>query len=90
MYYPLKFFSLLGFICMLAALLLGVRFLYYYTMGNGSGHVQSLILLAIIALTGLQCFILGLVADVVAANRRLLEESRLRSLRPPSPRSPGL
>jgi glycosyltransferase involved in cell wall biosynthesis len=81
MYHPLKFFVGIGMVCMFAALLIGIRFLYFYIIGGGSGHIQSLILLAVLATMGFQCIILGLLADVVAANRRLIEQIRLKQLK---------
>lgn len=80
MYHPLKFFVGLGFVFITSSTLLGLRFLYYYFFGDGDGHIQSLILVAILAMLGFQCVILGLVADVVAGNRRLMEHIRLRQL----------
>lgn len=80
MYHPLRFFAGTGLLFLGAALVLGLRYLLYLLLGQGGGHVQSLILLAILALMGFQCIILGLLADVVAANRRLLEESRIKHL----------
>jgi len=82
MYHPLQFFSILGMILLLGATVLGGRFLFYYFTGDGTGHVQSLILTAILAGMGFQSIVLGLVADVVAANRRLLERQRLHNLKP--------
>ena len=81
MYHPLRFFAGIGSAFIAAALVLGVRFVVYYVAGEGSGHVQSLILLAILALLGFQCIALGLIGDVLSANRRLLEELRIRHLR---------
>ena len=81
MYHPLKFFVGIGMICMFAALLIGIRFLYLYVIGEGGGHIQSLILLAVLTGMGFQCIILGLLADIVAANRRLLEQIRLKQLK---------
>lgn len=81
MYHPFKFFVSIGLFSLIVALTIGIRFLYYYFIGGGSGHIQSLILLAVLAGVGFQCIILGFVADVVAANRRLLEQLRLRQLK---------
>lgn len=81
MYHPLRFFVVIGMVCMFAALLIGVRFLYFYVISGGGGHIQSLILLAILVTMGFQCIILGLLADVVAANRRLIEQIRLKQLK---------
>ena len=77
-YKPLRFFLSLGTLFLLPGLFLGGRFLVYYFQGNGGGHVQSLILTAILLLTGFLMFVLGVVAELIATNRRLLEEINFR------------
>jgi glycosyltransferase involved in cell wall biosynthesis len=81
MYYPLRFFVGLGMALLAVAFVLGARYLVYLGVGRGEGHVQSLILLLIFALMGFQSIALGLIGDVVAGNRRLLEELRLNQYR---------
>jgi len=81
MYHPLSFFLSLAACFFGGALFLGGRFLYYFFTGSGGGHIQSLILLAVFAVGGFMCTLVGLVADVVAANRRLLEEIRRGTIR---------
>jgi len=54
--------------------LIGLRFLYYYLTEGGHGHIQSLILAAILLVIGFQVGVLGIIADLSATNRRLLEE----------------
>jgi glycosyltransferase involved in cell wall biosynthesis len=98
-YQPLKFFLMVGLVPFLAGLALGVRFLYFYASGTGGGHIQSLILAAVLLLVGVQTFLLAIVADLVGVNRRLLEElqrhERARLLRraerldPPMSRAPA-
>ncbi|KMQ50980.1 Glycosyl transferase, family 2 [Chitinispirillum alkaliphilum] len=80
MYHPLRFFIIMGMVLLFAAFLIGVRFLYFFFLGSGSGHVQSLILLAVLATMGVQSIMVGMVADVVAANRRLLEIMRIKQM----------
>ena len=53
---------------------LGIRFLVYFFMGTGGGHVQSLILCSTLLLLGFQTIVIGFLADVIAANRKLLED----------------
>lgn len=55
-----------------------VRFLYYYFTGSGGGHIQSLIFAAIMFVVGFQVLMIGLVADVIGFNRKLIEETLLR------------
>lgn len=77
-YQPLKTLTLVSLAFLVPGLLIGFRFLYYLSIGAGAGHVQSLILAAILLIVGFQVFILGLVADLMAANRRLLEDTLYR------------
>ena len=51
-----------------------VRFLYYYFTGTGLGHVQSLILSAVLMIVGFQVLLIGLVSDMISGNRKLLED----------------
>ena len=78
MYRPLTFFSILGLIPFTAGLLLAVRFLVFWIGGNGMGHVQSLVLASTLLLLGFMTFILGLQADIIANNRKILEDIQYR------------
>ena len=82
MYEPLKVFSYIGATIFLAGAALVVRFLYYYFTGTGMGHVQSLILSAVLMIVGFQVLLIGLVSDVISGNRKLLEDLvyRVRSI----------
>lgn len=74
MYRPLRVFMTIGGVLVAAALILGLRFLYFYAVGRGAGHVQSLILAAVLAIVGFQVGLIGLVADAVSMNRKMIEE----------------
>jgi glycosyltransferase involved in cell wall biosynthesis len=75
LYKPLKIFSIAGALFVLAGAVLCLRFLGYYFFGaNPGGHLQSLILAAVLIVVGVQTFLIALLADLVAINRRLLEE----------------
>ena len=78
MYKPLKFFCSIGAVLLLIGLALGIRFIVYLCLGQGGGHIQSLILTAIMILLGTQTFIVGLQADIIAANRKILEDIQYR------------
>lgn len=78
MYKPLRVFSYMGFLFILCGLIPSVRFLIYYMMGQGGGHIQSLILAAILFIVGFQVLILGLIGDVLSFNRKLLEKILIR------------
>lgn len=82
MYEPMKVFFYAAVAFLLSATAIGVRFLFlYFGQTAGAGNVQSLILAAILAIVGFQLLSLGLVADLMAANRKLLEEQLYRSRR---------
>jgi hypothetical protein len=74
MYRPLRVFTTVGGVLIAGGLALGLRFLYFYLQSRGSGHVQSLILAAILTFVGFQVCLIGLVADLIQMNRRMLEE----------------
>jgi glycosyltransferase involved in cell wall biosynthesis len=78
MYRPLRVFVYMGSACIVAGLVPSIRFLIYYFMDQGSGHIQSLILAAVLFIVGFQILVLGLVADVISFNRRLIEETLFR------------
>ena len=73
-YRPLRFFLVPASIASLAGGALGLRFLGRWLAGEGSGNVQSLILAAILIILGAICVAIGLVADLLSVNRRLLED----------------
>ena len=78
MYRPLKFFTIVGGILFLFGVGIGVRFLLYWFGGAADGHVQSLILAATLMLSGVSTIIVGLQADIIAANRKILEDIQYR------------
>ncbi len=78
MYKPLRFFTIIGSVIFLIGLILGIRFLVYLFMGQSGGHIQSLILASTLMLLGFQTFISGLQADLIASNRKLLEDIQER------------
>jgi hypothetical protein len=76
MYEALRVFLTLGSLPAAAGLLLLARFGYFYALGEGGGHIQSLIVASILILLGFLTFLLGLLADLIARNRRLEEDIR--------------
>lgn len=74
MYRPLRVFTTVGAVLITLGMLPGIRFLYFYVTGNRVGHVQSLILAAILIIVGFQVLLIGLLADLLSSNRKLLEE----------------
>ena len=73
-YRPLRFFVGIGALAFLAGLCLGVRYLYFASIGEGDGHIQSVILSALLTGMGVLVALIGIVADLIAVNRRLLEK----------------
>jgi glycosyltransferase involved in cell wall biosynthesis len=79
LYKPLKIFALAGALFLAAGVAIGARFVFYYLFSeNPGGHVQSLILAGVLAVVGVQTFLIALLADLVAINRSLLEELKLK------------
>lgn len=78
MYRPLRVFTTLGAIFILGGVALGIRFLVLFLGGGGTGNIQSLILAAVLTIIGFQVCLIGLIADAVSMNRRMMEESLYR------------
>jgi glycosyltransferase involved in cell wall biosynthesis len=77
-YQPLRTLAVVSGLFIVPGVLIGIRFLFvFYTQGS-AGHIQSLILATILLIVGVQALILGLVADLMATNRRLLEDTLYR------------
>lgn len=78
MYRPLSFFGMIGAALLAVGLILGVRFLVFLFAEDNTGHVQSLILCAVFLISGFQTILMGLQADIIAANRKLIEDVQYR------------
>jgi glycosyltransferase involved in cell wall biosynthesis len=74
MYQPLRVFTIISAGMIGVGLIIVVRFLFYYFDGKGSGHIQSLILSAALLIVGFQIFLIGLLADLIGFNRKILED----------------
>jgi hypothetical protein len=86
MYRPLRVFSVIGALLMLGGVGLGVRFVIVrYILGQEVGQVQSLILAAVLSIVGFQTLMIGLLADLIGFNRKILEEVlyRVRGMQKP-------
>ena len=77
-YRPFRFFAIIGGILLLLGLALLGRFFYFYIFESGNGHIQSLIISAILIITGFQTCIFGILADLLAINRKLIEDVQIR------------
>jgi glycosyltransferase involved in cell wall biosynthesis len=76
LYYPLKLFSSIAKASVMAGLLVALRFLVLYLVGAGQGHIQSLILCAILLLNGSIFYVLAIILDSISVNRMLLMRIR--------------
>ena len=78
MYRPLRLFTLAGGTTFLLAFAIGCRYLFFFFMGQTEGHIQSLILSAILLIVGFQIIMMGIAAELISVNRQLLEDIQVR------------
>jgi len=78
MYEPLRVFGMLGGLAIVAGTVIGLRFLFDYLIEGGAGHIQSLILAAVLMIVGFQTVLIGLLADLIAGSRALVEDTLFR------------
>jgi glycosyltransferase involved in cell wall biosynthesis len=92
-YKPFRFFMTVGTVLFACGLFVGLRFLYYYFTVGGEGHIQSLILSSILLGIGFQTMLVAFLADLLAVNRRLMEDVQYRlratDVKTATPRPPG-
>lgn len=74
MYRPLYFFMIIGGLCSIVGVGVFFRFFVYYLTGNGNGHIQSLIFASMMIVIGFQTIVVGLLGDVISANRKILQD----------------
>ena len=74
MYEPFKVFMILGGILFSAGAALGLRYAYFWWHGDIRGHLQSAILSVLLLILGFQTLQWGLMADLIASNRKLIED----------------
>lgn len=77
-YKPFRFFAVPGLMAGALGTVLLLRFLYFYFADGGQGHIQSVVIGSLLAGGGLLLFVVGLVADLIAVNRQLLEDAEWR------------
>lgn len=73
MYKPLRLFFAMGIVLLIIGFLPIARFLYFYINGDGAGHIQSVVLGATLLLMGVGTMLIGLLADLINFNRKLME-----------------
>jgi len=72
-YKALKLFTLIGIILMMPGFIGFTRFLYFFFNGQGDGHIQSLIFSTAFLVIGFILLVLGIIADQISTNRKLIE-----------------
>jgi glycosyltransferase involved in cell wall biosynthesis len=77
-YRPLALFVYSGSIFMLGGFVAGARFLYYFVKNGGEGHIQSVIFASLCVTLGMLFFMMGLIGDLIATNRKLLEQINIQ------------
>jgi glycosyltransferase involved in cell wall biosynthesis len=78
MYRPLRLFTIAGGSTFLLGFAIGCRYLFFFFMGQTEGHIQSLILSAILLIVGFQIIMMGIAAELISVNRQLLEDIQVR------------
>jgi glycosyltransferase involved in cell wall biosynthesis len=81
LYEPLKVFSYIGGSLLAVGMALGIRYMYFFLTVGGQGHLQSLMLTVLLIIIGFQTVLIGLVADLIGANRSLIEDLLFRMRR---------
>lgn len=74
MYRAIRVFFTIGIILIGLGGFFAIRYFIFFVQGQGAGHIQSVILAAILLIVGFQTMLNGLLADLIASNRKLLEE----------------
>lgn len=77
-YRPFRFFSILAGVFFTLGVLIGLRFLWFYVFESGAGHIQSLILSAILIIIGVQVAVIAVLSELLSINRKLLEDIQTR------------
>ena len=78
MYRPLTFFTAIGLIPFIIGAVIMIRFLIFFFTGQGMGHIQSLILASTLMMLSFTTFMMGFQADLMAANRKIMEDVQYR------------
>lgn len=73
LYKAIKFFTVIGISTIIVGIFLVIRFMYYFTTGEGRGHIQSLVIASIFVSVGFNIWLLGIITDAIATNRKLIE-----------------
>ena len=79
MYKPMRFFLALGVVPFIIGFAIGVRYIVFIFMGRASGNIQSLILCSLLIMIAVMIWVLGMMADVISANRKISQEVQART-----------
>ncbi len=79
-YRPFYFFCTIGLTLFSIGFLIGLDFLWKYLHNAGQGHIQSLILASVLLGMGFQTLLIAFIADLLSANRQLLEDIRFKTV----------
>jgi len=77
-YHPFRFFIILSWLFFIAGVLIGLRYLYFFFLGDGAGHIQSLILCGLLITGGFQTGLLAIISDLLGINRKLIEDVQIK------------
>ena len=77
-YRPFRFFITIAGMLAFLGVIIALRFLYYFIFGNGNGHIQSLILVAILLISAVQMTIIAIIGDLLSINRKIMEDVQTR------------
>ena len=77
-YHPFRFFASLAAFFFILGFGIGLRFLYFYFLGDGAGHIQSLILCGLLITVSFQTALLAIIADLMGINRKLIEDVQIK------------
>ena len=78
LYRPFVFFMTIGTLLFAMGTFIGIRFLYFWSYDDGDGHIQSLILAAVLLSCGAGTWLMAVISSLLATNRRLLEDIRFK------------
>ncbi len=79
MYKPMRFFTGLAVLPLTAGVALGIRYIIKIFLGTATGNIQSLILCSLLIMIAIMIWVLGMMADVIAANRKISQEIQMRT-----------
>ena len=77
-YHPFRFFASLAAFFFILGFGIGLRFLYFYFLGDGAGHIQSLILCGLLITVSFQTALLAIIADLMGINRKLIQDVQIK------------